>query len=331
MFSTMIRRPWDVAESLHTPEGVYQARDHHRREFLKKVGRTAIGAGLALPIAGCDRPTDEELRAAGAVEPLPEEKKALYPAPRNDAFTYGRPETIQRDAAEFTNFYEFAPSKDVYRYVGPFEPTPWTVEVGGLCSSPQTFDPDDIYDRFSLEERAYRHRCVETWAMCVPWTGFRLRDLLEAVEPQPSARYVAFESFNRPDQAPTMQDDTYPWPYAEGLTMDEATNELAFVATGIYGEPLPKQHGPPIRLVIPWKYGFKSIKSIVRITLTDQRPSAFWNTLIPHEYGFEANIDPDVPHPRWSQQTEWMLGTEERYETQKFNGYGEYVAGLYDA
>jgi sulfoxide reductase catalytic subunit YedY len=165
---------------------------------------------------------------------------------------------------------------------------------------------DDIYTEFALEERAYRHRCVEAWA-----------------------RFVTFETFNRPQQAPTMQDWTYPWPYTEGLTMDEATNELAFVATGNYGEPLLKQHGAPIRLVVPWKYGFKSIKSVVRITLTDKRTATFWNTQLPREYAFEGNVEPDVPHPRWSQKTEWMLGTMERHDSRKYNGYGEFVADLY--
>ncbi|MGE4003171.1 MAG: protein-methionine-sulfoxide reductase catalytic subunit MsrP, partial [Planctomycetaceae bacterium] len=326
MFAAIIRRPWDVPESRQTPECIYHARRHHRREFLETMGRAALSAGWFVPLAGCARPTEEEVRRAGAVEPLPAEQLSLYPAKRNEVFTYGREESLRRDAAEYTNFYEFSSGKDNYRYVDRFEPAPWSVEVGGLCSKPQTFDLDDLYARFPLEERAYRHRCVETWAMCVPWTGFRLRDLLAAVEPPPSARYVSFETFNRPDQASEMRDASYPWPYTEGLTIEEATNELAFIATGIYGEPLPKQHGAPIRLVVPWKYGFKSSKSIVRITLSGQQPATFWNTLIPHEYGVEANVDPDVPHPRWSQKTEWMLGSREVFDTQKYNGYGDYVA-----
>ena len=295
------------------------------------MGIAAIGTGLSSSFIGCGRPTDEELKAAGAVEPLTQEQKRLYPAKRNDSFEYSRPETVQRDAAEYANFYEFTSTKAVYRYVDQFEPTPWKFEIDGLCAKPRTFDLDDVYEQFELEERAYRHRCVETWAMCVPWTGFRLSDLLKTVEPHPTAKYVEFKTFSRPEQASQMADSTYPWPYSEGLTIDEATNELAFVATGIFGEPLPKQHGAPIRLVVPWKYGFKGIKSIVRITLTDKQPSTFWNTLIPHEYAFEANVEPDVPHPRWSQATEWMLGSQERYDTIKYNGYGDYVAKLYEA
>ena len=192
-----------------------------------------------------------------------------------------------------------------------------------------TFDLDDLHGKFEFEERAYRHRCVETWAMCVPWTGFPLHALLKMVEPEPAAKFVQFETFNRPTEAPNMADTSFPWPYTEGMTIAEAMNELAFVATGIYAEPLPKQHGAPVRLVLPWKYGFKSIKSIVRITLTGKRPETFWNTLIPREYGFEANVDPDVPHPRWSQSTEKMLGTGKSFPTLKYNGYGDHVAKLY--
>ncbi|MCA9018473.1 MAG: protein-methionine-sulfoxide reductase catalytic subunit MsrP, partial [Planctomycetaceae bacterium] len=203
-------------------------------------------------------------------EPLPVQQAELYPAKRDDRFEYGRPETVRTDAASYTNFYEFASTKDCYRYVEPFQPTPWSFDVTGLCAKPTTFDLDDVYNQFQLSERAYRHRCVETWAMCVPWTGFPLKDLLAAVEPLPSARYVEFQTVNRPDEMPGIRySASYPWPYTEGLTLAEATNELTFMATGIFGAPLPKQHGAPIRLVIPWKYGYKSIKSIVRINLTD--------------------------------------------------------------
>jgi sulfoxide reductase catalytic subunit YedY len=165
--------------------------------------------------------------------------------------------------------------------------------------------------------------------MCIPWTGFPLRDLLKVVEPKPTAKFVEFATFNRPDEAPMMNRSSYPWPYTEGLTIAEATNELAFVVTGVYGEPLPKQHGAPIRIVVPWKYGFKSIKSVDRITLVDAQPATFWNTIAPSEYDFQANVNPAVPHPRWSQKTEWMLGTNERFPTQIYNGYGEYVASIY--
>jgi sulfoxide reductase catalytic subunit YedY len=202
--------------------------------------------------------------------------------------------------------------------------------VDGLCAKPTKFDLDDLYRRMPLEERQYRHRCVETWSMCVPWTGFPLRELLKAVEPKPEARFVAFETFDRPEVAPHRASSVgYPWPYTEGLTMAEATNELVLLATGMYGHPLLKQNGAPIRLVVPWKYGYKSIKSIVRIRLTDTQPATFWNTIQPAEYDFQANVNPDVPHPRWSQRSERMLGTGAMFDTVLYNGYGEFVGDLY--
>lgn len=327
----LVRRLWDLPERQLTPVDVYRRRQQHRREFLKMLGWGAAAAAISSTLPGCG-PGDEELERAGAVAPLPEEFANLYPAPRNSAYEYGRPETDRHEAAQYTNFYEFSAYKDSWKWVGDFQPSPWTIEVAGMCAKPRTFDMDDVYRSFTFEERAYRHRCVETWAMCVPWTGFPMRQLLKQVEPMAGARYVELQTFNRPEQARNMGSSTiYPWPYTEGLTVDEAANELAFVATGVYGEPLPKQHGAPIRLVIPWKYGFKSIKSIVRIVLTDKQPATFWNTVAPEEYGFRANVDPEVPHPRWSQSVEWMLGTGEQYPTVKYNGYGEQVAGLYRA
>lgn len=325
----IVRKPWDLPESRHTDVSIYRNRRQHRREFLRDMGLSAAGIAGALAIPGCAQPTDEEIAEAGRVEPLVDEQQQNYPAPRNEDFTYGRTETAQRAAAEYANFYEFSRGKDVYRYVSDFEPTPWSFEVTGLCANPRTFDMDDIYREFTLEERAYRHRCVETWAMCVPWTGFPLARLLEMVEPQPSARYVQFDGFVRPEQAYTQSDPSFPWPYTEGLRLDEAMNNLTLLATGIFGEPLPKQHGAPLRIVTPWKYGYKGIKSFTTIRLTEEQPETFWPALIPGEYEFLALVDPEVPHPRWSQATEWMLGTRAVHESVKFNGYGEYVANLY--
>lgn len=342
----IIRPKWHLPQCLHTPEEVYRSRKLHRRQFLKSLGWSAAGIGLFSSLSGCNSGTDEEVLKAGAYDPVRKapasdsidpleigktsDAHAKYPARRNEAFEYGRAETSEIDAARYTNFYEFSTFKTSWRYVGQFEPSPWAVQVDGLCAKPTTFDLDDIYRQMTLEERHYRHRCVETWAMCVPWTGFPLRDLLKLVEPLPAARFVAFETFDRPAQAPNRADSPgSPWPYTEGLTVEEATNELTLLATGMYGHELLKQHGAPIRLVTPWKYGFKSIKSIVRISLTDERPATFWNTLQPHEYDFEANVNPNVPHPRWSQRVEKMLGTNERFDTQIYNGYGEYVADLY--
>ncbi len=316
-----VRRPWDLPQSLHTSPEAYRGARPSRREFLLRLGASAFA------LTGCQNaPTDEELTAAGAVK-LDTSK---YPAAKNSKFEYGRDESRKRETEQYANFYEFASSKDVFRHVAAFNPTPWLVEVTGLCRNPQTYDLDQIVSTFPLEERAYRHRCVETWAMCVPWTGFALKDLVAAAAPLPSARYVRFETFMRPTEATQQEDKSYPWPYQEGLTLAEATNELAFIATGIYGSPLPKQNGAPVRLVVPWKYGFKSIKSIVKIEFTKTQPSTFWNSLNPHEYSFEANVDPTVPHPRWSQQFEWMLGTKETFDTVKYNGYGDWVATLYE-
>ena len=314
-----VRRPWDVPQRLHTPLELYRGGRPSRREFLLGMG--------ALALAGCQRaPTDAELEAAGAVSI----DTSKYPARRNSQFEYGRDESRKRETEQFANFYEFASSKDVFRHVSQFNPTPWSVEVTGLCRQPRTYDLDQLVSTYPLEERAYRHRCVETWAMCVPWTGFSLASLVQAADPLPTAKYVRFETFLRPAEAAQQQDKNYPWPYQEGLTLAEATNELAFIATGIYGAPLPKQNGAPVRLVVPWKYGFKSIKSIVKIEFTTDPPSTFWNSLNSHEYSFEANVDPAVPHPRWSQQSEWMLGTKERFQTVKYNGYGDWVAKLYE-
>jgi methionine sulfoxide reductase catalytic subunit len=342
----IIRQKWHLPQRFHTPEEIYQQRKLHRRQFLASLGVSAAGIGLASLSGGCSQGTDDEVLKAGGYDPVQKappaesddpleigrmtESNSKYPARRNEAFEFGRDETVEIEAARYTNFYEFSTLKTSWRYVGKFETRPWAVQVDGLCAKPTTFDLDDIYRQMTLEERHYRHRCVETWAMCVPWTGFPLRDLLKIVEPLPSARFVAFETFDRPAQAPNRASSPdSPWPYTEGLTITEATNDLALLATGMYGHELLKQNGAPIRLITPWKYGFKSIKSIVRITLTDKQPATFWNTLQPHEYGFEANVDPNVPHPRWSQRVEKMLGTNERFDTLIYNGYGEYVADLY--
>ncbi|MDB4637403.1 MAG: protein-methionine-sulfoxide reductase catalytic subunit MsrP [Planctomycetaceae bacterium] len=324
-----VRRPWDLPQKLHTTPDVFRDRKQHRRDFLKSMGIAGTGL-MAAGIAGCSKPTPEELEQAGQVESLPESKDTIFPAARNELFEYGRPETKKYDAANYTNFYEFSVQKDSWRYVEPFEPTPWTLEVAGECVNPRKFDLDELYKEFQYEERAYRFRCVEAWAMCVPWTGFPLSKLLEKVSPKASAKYVSFQTFYRPEQARGIEAyPEFPWPYTEGLTIEEAKNELVLLATGVFGEPLPKQHGAPVRVIIPWKYGFKGAKSIVRIQLMGKKPVTFWNDYNPREYGFEANVDPAVPHPRWSQSRERMLGSGDSFETLPYNGYGDYVGSLY--
>ena len=233
--------------------------------------------------------------------------------------------------ATYNNFYEFGTDKDgVWRNVGPFEARPWELEVTGLVENPGVYDLVELERAFPLEERIYRHRCVERWSVVVPWIGFPLARLLERVQPRNDASHVAFVTFNRPEQAYGMKSMTWwPWPYHEGLRMDEAMNELAFVVTGMYGHPLQKQNGAPVRIHLPWKYGYKSPKSIVRIEVTDQQPATFWNTSTPAEYGFYSNVDPGVPHPRWSQAQEEIVGTGQRVPTLPFNGYGEWVGELY--
>ena len=230
--------------------------------------------------------------------------------------------TDERVAATHNNFYELTSGKDAWRHVDRFNTDGWTVEVTGLVSKPRTYSIDELR-RLPHEERIYRHRCVEAWSMVVPWSGFPLRKLLLAAEPTHAAKYVKFVS------AHIKQDPSQPWPYVEGLRIDEAMHDLTLVVTGIYGHPLPKQHGAPVRVVVPWKYGYKSPKSIVRIELTAERPRTFWETLAPVEYPFESNVDPTRPHPRWSQATERLIGTWDVRRTLAFNGYGEQVRGLY--
>jgi sulfoxide reductase catalytic subunit YedY len=230
----------------------------------------------------------------------------------------------------YNNYYEFTFSKEgVGALTGDFETSPWTVEVGGLVKNPKAYDMQELLG-FTQQEHIYRMRCVEGWSMVIPWVGFPLAELLARVEPTSEAKYVRFEAPYRPDQMPNQDNDTLPWPYQEGLRLDEAKHDLTILATGIYGKPLAPQTGAPIRLVVPWKYGFKSIKSIVKIELVAEMPTTLWMAQAPHEYGFYANVNPDVPHPRWSQATERRIGESKRRDTLLFNGYEQEVAHLYE-
>lgn len=238
--------------------------------------------------------------------------------------------TDPKIAARYNNFYEFTGRKDVWRHVETFRVDPWSVSVSGLVAKPRVWPLEDLQRTFGSEERIYRHRCVEAWSMLVPWDGFPLRRLLAAAEPMHAARYVRFVSFHDPNVQDNVRARPWePWPYVEGLRIDEAMHDLTFVATGMFGRPLPKQHGAPLRIAVPWKYGYKSPKSVVRIELVAEKPRTFWETLAPVEYPFESNVDPSRPHPRWSQATERLIGTWDVRATLPFNGYGEQVRQLY--
>jgi sulfoxide reductase catalytic subunit YedY len=243
-----------------------------------------------------------------------------------------KPNTLE-DITSYNNFYEFGTDKgDPAAHASALTVDPWSVKIDGMVDRPGDYDLADILSGVTLEERIYRFRCVEAWSMVVPWIGFPLGDLLARVGVQPSAKFVAFETLVRPEEMPGQRRRILEWPYCEGLRLDEAMHPLAILATGLYGDPMPRQNGAPIRLVVPWKYGFKSIKSVVRITLTDQQPKTTWNMMQPGEYGFYSNVNPEVDHPRWSQATERRIGEGlfgGRHPTLKFNGYGELVAALY--
>ncbi len=238
--------------------------------------------------------------------------------------------TSCKDVTNYSNYYEFSLGKeDVAIVAQDFKTSPWEIKVGGLVSSPRTYAMEDVLRRFPSEERIYRMRCVEAWSMVIPWLGFPLAALLKEVGPTSQAKYVRFETLYDPNQMPGQAMDILKWPYVEGLRLDEAMHNLAILATGLYGKPLPPQDGAPIRLVVPWKYGFKSIKSIVKIDLVQEMPVSAWMAASPDEYGFYANVNPDVPHPRWSQASERRIGQFERMKTLPFNGYAEEVASLY--
>ncbi len=322
----LIRIPpsWELPEQTITPEAAFV----NRRRFMKSL----IGAGLGatiLPLAGCSKLS----RAKSGTEGL----KPFANLSRNPNFSdVGRTVTKEDFATHYNNFYEFGGSKSVWEEAQRLPTETWKVEVTGLVKNPAVYDLDDLQKKFPIEERIYRFRCVEAWAMVVPWVGFPMRKIIEAVEPTAKAKFVRLTSFYDPKitKGPGFWALNYPWPYTEGLRIEEMANDLAFFATGIYGKTLPKQNGAPIRAVLPWKYGFKGAKSIVKIEFLAEQPATFWNTLIPEEYGFLANVNPKVPHPRWSQATERIVSdgasfSWERQPTLLYNGYEEYVGSLY--
>ena len=316
------RMGWELPRSAATPESVHR----DRRAILAALGFGAAGALARSAGWAAEAPAVVSAPDGAAVA----KPKSAYPATRNEAFTLDRPLTDEKLAATHNIFDEFGSQKgEIVKAAAGLRTDPWKIHVGGVVKEQRTFEVAELVERLGLEERLYRHRCVEAWAMAVPWTGFPLAKLLALVERLPDrGKFVRFVSAARPDEMPGWYSSRRVFPYYEALTWEEATNELAFVATGIYGHPLPPQHGAPIRLVLPWKYGFKSAKSIVAIQLTDERPSTFWNTLSPQKYSWSSNVDPTETNP-WPQSHETPLGSEERRPTLPFNGYGEWVGKLY--
>jgi methionine sulfoxide reductase catalytic subunit len=309
------KRGWEMPESAATPEHFF----HNRRTLLKAAAAGGILVAAAPLLGGTSL-------AAGDADPTAD----LYPAKRNERYVLDRAITPEKYVTGYNNFYEFGSQKDIADAAQELKLRPWTVAIDGMVEKKTTIGFDDLVRKMPLEERLYRHRCVEAWSIAVPWTGFPLKALVDLAQPLGSAKYLRMETFMDAKVAPGQKAFWYPWPYTEGLTIAEATNELAFIVTGAYGKPLAKQNGAPLRLVTPWKYGFKSVKSIVKFTFTDQRPDTFWEHLQANEYGFWANVNPAVPHPRWSQASERVIGTDEQRPTLIWNGYGEFVAAMYD-
>ena len=301
-----------IKSSEITPEHHYLS----RRGFLKGMG---VISASAMVLAACrgQSVSSTDIPATMKVSSTPE--------------GVGEPESLTSFEAitNYNNYYEFSTNKEaVARLAKDFSTSPWKIEVGGLVNNPKTFDLDDL-EKFSQQERVYRLRCVEAWSMVIPWVGFPLAEMLREVEPTSGAKYVRFETIYDPNQMPGQKSDWYQWPYIEGLRLDEAMHDLTMLATGLYGQPLLPQSGAPVRLVVPWKYGFKSIKAIVKIDLVEEMPTSLWMAAAPNEYGFYANVNPEVSHPRWSQASERRIGESSRQKTLMFNGYEEEVAHLY--
>jgi sulfoxide reductase catalytic subunit YedY len=305
----LIQKLADIPYSDVTPQSLYL----RRREFIQAAASGAIGAAVALAPA--------RARAQG---------RPKLPNVRKSSLSATEPPNEYGDVTGYNNFYEFGTGKeDPKAYAQKFVPRPWSIRVDGLVKAPATYDLDDFLKPHSLEERIYRMRCVEAWSMVIPWVGISLGDVIKRLEPLPSAKFIEFTTLHDAQRMPGQRAPVLQWPYVEGLRLDEAMHPLAILAVGVYGETLPNQNGAPIRLVVPWKYGFKGIKSIVRIRFTDQQPRGSWQVTLGREYGFHANVNPEVDHPRWSQATERRLGEFRRRKTEMFNGYAPQVAQLY--
>ena len=311
--SIIIKKPDDILSSEITDQKIYE----NRREFIKNIGLGSAGllAGAQLPLAHA------------------ESKQKIYQGVTKSSFSSTEKATSYDDITSYNNFYEFGTGKyDPAKRAKDFNPRPWSVAIEGEVEKPGTYDLEDFIKPYALEERIYRFRCVEGWSMVIPWVGFPLADMIKQFKPTSKAKYVEFVTLYDAKRMPGQAVKVLPWPYTEGLRIDEAMNPLTLMAVGLYGEVLPNQNGAPIRLVVPWKYGFKSIKSIVKIRFTEHEPVSTWHKIGPKEYGFYSNVNPEVDHPRWSQKTERRIGEPfwaGKHETLKFNGYGEQVAQLY--
>jgi sulfoxide reductase catalytic subunit YedY len=308
------------SESPRSSEITPRALALHRREFLSAAALGAIGAGVGMALL-----PDRSIAATA-----PGGRKLANVVPGPSAFQTEEAHTTRQDATSYNNFYEFGTDKrDPARHAAGLRTEPWSVVIEGEVARPGRVPLEDLLRPHALEERVYRLRCVEAWSMVIPWVGIPLRAVLERFAPTSKARFVAFETLLDPEQMPGQRRSVLDWPYREGLRIDEATHPLAILAVGMYGEVLPNQNGAPLRLVVPWKYGFKSIKSIVRIRLQESQPETSWNLQAPNEYGFYANVNPEVDHPRWSQKRERRIGDWTKRPSLPFNGYAEQVAGLY--
>jgi len=300
-----------IPPSQITPEAVWRS----RREWLKRAGLGALGVG------------------AGALAPAWGAAPPSFAAPRDSRYAVDEPLTSEKDVSSYNNFYEFGTGKqDPSDHGGALQTRPWTVTVEGEVARPRAFDIDELLKLAPLQERVYRLRCVEAWSMVIPWEGYSLSELLKRVEPTANAKYVEFVTVVQPENMPGLRSRIIDWPYVEGLRIDEAMHPLTMMVFGVYGKPLPNANGAPLRIAIPWKYGFKSGKSIVKIRLVERQPATSWARIAPDEYGFYANVNPDVPHPRWSQATERRIGGgffAPRTRTLMFNGYADQVASLY--
>jgi sulfoxide reductase catalytic subunit YedY len=324
-----------IRSSEITPEHVYL----NRRKFMVGAGALATAALGASALAACAMPdsgapaqnaSEPSVASAPPLEDLPASLDHAEPFASTNTDELGDPLNAFEDITNYNNFYEFTMDKQgVARLSTNFTTRPWTIEVSGLVNNPKTYDFDDVVKRFEPEERIYRLRCVEAWSMVIPWVGFPMSKLLQEVEPTSAAKYVKFTSIVRPEEMPGQKGRILDWPYVEGLRIDEAMNDLAIFGVGMYGKLLLPANGAPFRIVVPWKYGFKSIKSIVKIELVEEMPTSTWMKAAPNEYGFYANVNPEVNHPRWSQATERRIGESGRRDTLMFNGYAEEVAHLY--